>query len=265
MTFQPIVPFGGFAGWSFLNRTRESQQEAFNNSVEIKRNISYFNENIGKIESAEELVNNRQLLQVALGAFGLDEDINNKYFLQKILEDGTLDPRALGNRLSDKRYFEFSAAFGFGDRGVPRTKLTAFPGEIQELYTQRQFEIAIGQTDETMRLAMSLERDLGTLLENPTTDDGLWFKVMGQPPVRKVFETALGLPTSLGSLDLDIQLSNFRQSTLSRFGDSEVKQFADPEKREELIRLFIVQSQINSNAASTSPGSVALTLLQNIR
>ncbi len=78
MTFQPVVPLGGYAGWAFLNRTQTAQQSAFDESATIVRQTSYFEENIGNITTAEDLVNDRRLLEVALGAFGLDEDINNK-------------------------------------------------------------------------------------------------------------------------------------------------------------------------------------------
>ncbi|KMW59216.1 Flagellar basal-body rod protein FlgF [Candidatus Rhodobacter oscarellae] len=263
MTYQPVVPLSGFAGWTFLQRTRESQQEAFENSQLIQRNTTYFEENIGEIKTAEALVDDRRLLEVALGAFGLDEDINNKFFIQKILEDGTLDPDSLGNRLSDKRYFAMAEAFGFGDFPIPNTELSDFPQEITSLYKERQFEVAVGNADTNMRLALSLDRELDTLLEESTTDDGRWFLVMGQPPVRQVFETALGLPSSFGSLDIDLQLTGFRDAASQRFGDAEVSQFADPEKREELIRLFLVRSEIAAGTASITGASAALTLLQN--
>jgi len=263
MNFQPVVPVGGYVGWAFLSRTREAQQQAFDNSAEIKRDVSYFKENIGAVETAEDLIADRRLLQVALGAFGLDEDINNKYFLQKVLEDGTLDTTALANRLSDKRYLEFSKAFGFGDFDTPNTALSDFGDDITSTYKNAQFEIAVGNQDQNMRLAMGLDRALDEITEMSTTEDGRWFTVMGQPPVRTVFETALGLPSSLGALDLDAQLTAFRDKATARFGSGEIAQFADPEKREELVRLFLVRADLQGGAAANAGGSAALTILQS--
>ena len=68
MSFQPVIPAGGYAGWTFLNRTREVQQSAFEASPQISRDVAAFEERIGSITSAEELVGDRQLLRVALGA-----------------------------------------------------------------------------------------------------------------------------------------------------------------------------------------------------
>ena len=56
MSFQPILPLSGYAGWTFLQRTLEKQQEAHASSGQIKRNTEYFAENIGKVRTAEELV-----------------------------------------------------------------------------------------------------------------------------------------------------------------------------------------------------------------
>ncbi len=264
MSFQPVIPFGGMAGWAFLERTRASQQETFDNAPEIQRDTDYFAENIGSVTSAEELVSDYRLLKVALGAFGLDEDIGNKFFIQKILEDGTFDPDALANKMSDKRYLEMSKAFGFGDFSTPNTQLSDFPDKILDAYRTRQFEVAVGEQDSDLRLSLSLERDLSAIVEKTTTDDGRWFSVMGNPPLRKVFETALGLPASFGTLDLDLQLAGFRERAQAVFGDGEVAQFSDPEKMDELNRMFLVRSQINAGTAYLSSSSIALTLLQNL-
>ena len=61
MTFQPIVPFGGYSGWLFMQRTIEKQQEAFDSSQVVTRATEYFRENIGEIETAEYLVADRRL------------------------------------------------------------------------------------------------------------------------------------------------------------------------------------------------------------
>ena len=48
--------------------------DTFTKSIELKRDTEYFQEKISSITSAEELVSDRRLLTVALGAFGLQDD-----------------------------------------------------------------------------------------------------------------------------------------------------------------------------------------------
>lgn len=263
MTYQPVVPFGGIGGWAFLSRTREAQQEAFDKSAPVTRDTAYFESKIKDVRSAEDLVGDRRLLRVALGAFGLDSDIDSKFFVRKALEETTFDKKSLVNRLSDKRYLEMSKAFGFGDLDPPNTVLSDFGAKLAKQYRERQFEVAVGTQSEDMRLVLGLERDLGKLAAKDISDEAAWFSVMASQPLRVVFERALSLPTVLGTLDIDRQLEIFREKAETLFGDSRVSQFADPEKMDTLRRTFLAQSELQSGGFSSSTrGSAALAMLQ---
>ncbi len=263
MSYQPIIPFGGMVGWNFLQRTLDSQRAAFDRSLQQARDEAYFRERIGGIDSAAELVDDRRLLKVALEAYGLGSDLPNRAFIRKVLADGTLTEGALSNRLADKRYREFSAAFGFGDFSVPRNKLSDFPDKILKLWRERGFEAAVGSQNNDLRLALNLRRDLSSIASGRLSPDGKWFAVLGNTPLRQVFERAFGLPSSFGAIDLDSQLDMLRQRTAAVFGNGEIAQFADPEQREALIRRFLARSEAGATLAGTSGGAVALQLLQS--
>mgnify|MGYP002629290500 CR=1 FL=1 len=262
MSFAPIVPFGGYSGWTFLKRTMEAQKEAFVAAPSLARDEDYFRAKIGSVKTAEDLVSDRRLLKIALGAYGLDGDINNRFFIKKILEDGTLDTAALSNRLADKQYRAFSSGFGFGDYAIPRTQLSDFADKTLEAYRTRQFEAAVGEQNGDLRLAMNAERELGKLAARDSSDETKWFSIMGSAPLRQVFEKALGLPSSFAALDLDQQLSTLREKTERSFGSKDVAQFSDPGKIEALMRKFLVRSEALAGFSATSPGAIALTLLQ---
>lgn len=261
MTYQPIIPISGYAGWRFLERTMEIQKDSFVENRTMKRSTEYFAAEISSIRTAEQLVGNRRLLEVALGAFGLDEDINSKAFIRKILEDGTFADDALANRLTDKRYRQFAEAFGFGDLG-PRTSLSGFATEIVTRYESRQFELAVGRQDGDMRIALSLAGSLADIFDQSLSEDAQWFSMMGNPPLRKTFETALGLPTSFGQVDIDKQLDTFQQRARATFGIESFSDFSDPDAQETLIRLYLVRSQAESIGTQVN-GSVALDLLRS--
>ena len=261
MAFQPVIPFGGLVGWAFLNRTLERQSAAFEAAPEISRDIDYFAEKIGAIDTAAQLVGDRRLLSVALGAFGLQDDVDNRFFVQKMLEEGTIDPKSFANRMADDRYKSFSRTFGFGDFSVPRTKLSTFAEEIVGLYKERSFEVAVGEQDENLRLALNAKRELAELAGGSDENDTKWFRLMGNAPLRQVMETALGLPDGFGQLDLDQQLVVFREKAERQLGDGEISQFTEPEAVERLVQRFLVRAQI-AEVQTTTAGTVALTLLQ---
>jgi hypothetical protein len=85
MSFQPLVPFGGYSGWRFLQRTSDQQREVHANDALTKQEISHFKSSIAGLTSAEDLVADRTSLKVALGAFGLNDDLGNRFFIRKIL------------------------------------------------------------------------------------------------------------------------------------------------------------------------------------
>ncbi|MCV2881797.1 DUF1217 domain-containing protein [Actibacterium sp. XHP0104] len=262
MTFQPIVPMGGYAGWRFLQRTMPAQQAAFERSPQMSRDISYFEEKIGDITSAEMLVADRRLLNVALGAFGLDDDINNRFFIRKVLEDGSQESDALANRMADKRYLHLSKAFGFGDFDTPNTQLSDFADEIIANYKTRQFERAIGAQNENMRLAMNMLRELSDLAAEDSSDETKWFSIMGSKPLRAALETALGLPSEFAALDIDRQLEVFRTKSAKAFGTTEASQLASPETQDKLLRLFLARSEALAMPAHLTGATTALALLQ---
>ena len=101
--FTPIIPAGGLVGWRFLQNTQEAQFDSFTKSPQVRRDADHFRDRIGEISSAADLVQDRQLLSVALGAFGLQDDIDNRAFIRQVLEEGTVDDEALANRFADSR------------------------------------------------------------------------------------------------------------------------------------------------------------------
>lgn len=263
MSFLPAVPVGGYAGWAVLKRTATAQQAAYDKQPRIQRDEAYFRANISKVKSADDLVKDRRLLGIALGAFGLEADIDNKFFIRKVLEDGTLKPEALAMRLADKRYREFSVAIGLGDFGTSRIRMSDFADTIIRQWKQRQFEGAVGQVDDSLRLAMNAEREIAKIANSSMSEDARWFTLMGQRPLRQVLETAFGLPKSFGTLDLDQQKQVLKQRAKTAFGHEGVAQFARSDRMQALIKQYLLRNQVANNLGA-NPGGAALTLVTEV-
>jgi hypothetical protein len=261
MSFQPILPLSGYSGWAFLNRTLESQKENFAASRQVQGDVDYFRENISNVRSAADLVGDYRLLKVALGAFGLDEDIGNKFFVQKVLSEGTSSSESFSNKLADKRYFAFSHAFGLGDGEATRTALSKFCESCISKYQERQFEIAVGEQNENFRLALDARSELADIASGDLSENGMWYSIMGSPPLRTVFETAFGLPSSFSALNIDDQLEVFKDKASREFGDNSIGQFSDPEQTEKLIRNFLLRKDMNESLSAITPNNIALTII----
>jgi hypothetical protein len=260
MTFQPAILGAGYGGWVALQRSLPAQMEAFAGTAAEQRVAQDFRERIGGVRTAADLVADRQLLSVALGAFGLEDDLPNRAFIEKVLTEGTLSEDAFANRLTDKRYAAMAEAFGFGDF-TPLTNLSGFADDILDRYTARSFERAVGAVDGSLRLALAFGPGLKDAVAQSDNPNVRWFTLMGNPPLRSVMEKALGLPDQFGRLDLDQQLATFRDRAEAVFGTADLAEIAeDPAIQDRALQLFLTRAQLAETSAA-SPGSVALALL----
>ncbi len=261
MSFSPVLPATGTLGWSFLQRTSATQQAALAKSPEIQRDADYFRSRIAKVETADQLVADRRLLRISLEAFGLDADLDSRAFIRKVLSEGTLTAGAFAMRLADPRYKALSAAFGFGDFPVPNTRLSDFADKFLAQWQTRRFEAAVGEQNDDYRLALNAKRELAALSASTSSETTKWLRVISNTPLRKVVQKAFNLPDSFVGLDLDRQVSVLKDRATATFGSSGVSQFSDPAKTEELVRRFLVRSELSA-VATNSP---ALGLLLQTR
>ncbi|MEN9410604.1 MAG: hypothetical protein RL216_2578 [Pseudomonadota bacterium] len=261
MSFEPVVPLSGLAGWTLLKRTEAAQSATFQRRPDIARDEAYFREKIGSVTTAAQLVSDRRLLRVSLEAFGLEGDLRAGAFIRKVLEGGTDSGRALARRLADPAYARFAAAFGFGNASGAKTATPGFADGILRDWKARRFEAAIGTRDNTMRLALNARRELAIIAEGGGTERTKWFKILGSKPLRAVVQGGLGLPPSIATLDIDRQVVELDRRITTVFGTGGVSQLRDSAKVETLIRRYLTLADTPAR-----PGqSAALSLLQSSR
>jgi len=244
-----------------LQRTLNRQVQNFNSSAQIEREATYFRDNIAKSTTAQDLVADRRLLKVALGAFGLEDDLSKKAYILKVLQEGTDSGSAFANRIADKRYRSFASAFGYGNAGGAKVTSSGFSSGIVKDYKERQFEVAVGKADESMRLALSFNREIRSYANSASTDKTVWLQILGNPPLRAVFETAFGLPNTFSQLDIDQQRHVFQDKTAEIFGKTAVAVFRQPENVNKLLQTYFLRDQIAGQLSSASANSTALTIL----
>lgn len=263
MSYSVALPLGGYAGWKMLTQTMERQKAALSGSDQMQATEAYFRKKISSVTSAEGLVSDYRLLSVALGAFGLDEDIRSTYFIRKVLSEGTTDPKSFANKLSDKSYQALSSAFGFGPGETARTSEPGFADALLKKYETRVFETAVGAQNDSMRIALNAERSLPEMAASGATNNTLWYQIIGSEPLSAYMQGALGLPDSVAALDVDRQLDIYKAKARSIFGSDAVSQLASGKTMDKMTRNYLIRYQIeNGTMAASSP---ALQILQASR
>jgi hypothetical protein len=257
--FSPALPLGGVTGYKFLQRTADRQQATMEQSAYFKREVQYFRDNIGKADTAEKLVKDRRLMNIAMGAFGLGEETDKTFFIKKVLEEGTDDPSSFANRLNSTAFKDLADAFGYGNATGVRVNDPSFADDLIAKFSRQTFEIAVGEKDSDLRLALNFERRINDI--SPTRAG--WFQIMGDQPMRKVLESALGLPKEFAKLDVDKQRETLEDRVGQLFGGKTPDVLADPQNMDKLIRRFLVRQQVDNGPNASTPGMAALSLLQN--
>ena len=199
---------------------------------------------------------------MALGAFGLEGEIDKKAFIRKILEGGTTDPASLANRLTDKSFCKLAEAFGFGDLGGARTGEAGFAAKIVAAYKTRAFEAAVGDADNNMRLAMNFRREIAELAPGRR----------GRQLVQRARLQAAaagdreGLRPAepFGQIDIDQQRDVLLDKTGAHVRHRQATAFQDPAAVEKVINRFLARAQIEGGVDRQQPGAAALTLLRSM-
>ncbi|MFD1794768.1 DUF1217 domain-containing protein [Paracoccus aurantiacus] len=263
MTFQVLTGGGGLSGWALLNRTSARQRELVGSDGAVQSATSNFSRKIASVSTADELLSDYRLMEVALKAFGLEGDMGNKAFIRKILESDLSDEKSLANRLSNKTYRQLAETFGFGSESGAQTDTKGFAERITAQYVDREFESRVGDGDQNLRLALNARRELSGLATRQSTEDTKWYEVLGNTALRKVFEGAFGFSSAYGKLPIDRQLQEFKGAAQKMFGTSEMSAIAQPDNFEKLVQRFLVRSAIDVDSAPNRY-STALTLLSGM-
>ncbi|SFH15310.1 Protein of unknown function [Palleronia marisminoris] len=200
-------------------------------------------------------------LDEAFAPYGVDI-LGRRALLDRILTSDPTDPKSFVGLSPDKRYYAASRAFGFN---IPERTERAYPDgfadQITRRYADRQFEIGVGNSDQSMRIALSLERELTSIAESGSSAAAQWYTVMSSPPLRQAFETVFNFPSSFAALDVDQQLSRFMERSEATFGTSKVSDFVNSDKLDELTRRFLMFSAIGTAQSGFTPASAALSIL----
>ena len=106
--------------------TKISQQ------ADVSKDSAYYKDNIGKVTSVDDLLNDHRLYTYATKAYGLEDMAYAKAFLRKVLDSDLSDANSFANKLSDKRYREFASAFPFGTTNTD-TKTAQSANQIDDM------------------------------------------------------------------------------------------------------------------------------------
>ena len=197
----------------------------------IAAETAYYNANVVKLTSIDDLMANQRLLNYALSAYGLDPSTQTPATVRKMLEGGITDPNSPANKSGSKAYVAFVTAFNFAQYGEKATTRTLAQQPSTDKYVRQTLEDDAGKTNDGVRLALYFQRKAPTLTN--------WYEVLADKALSQVVRTAFGLPDSFAKADIDKQVQLFQQ----KFN---IKDFANPQKLGKFIGRFTTMYEMNN-------------------
>ena len=261
MTFQPVIPLSGFAGWNFLQSTYDKQLETYSQAPQIQRDMEYFKEKFAQSLPVEDFLSDPRLRRITTTAFGLNGEEWKTGYIRNILEEVQDPESSFLERLNNPQYTSFAKALEPANGNI--NLLSSEIDEIAARYAAESFEIAVGQQDESMRLSLNYQDSISELVTEDSTDQAILFKLLGSVPVRTVLQTALNIPTDINSLDIDRQADYLEERLKSQFGINSIQDLKDPETIEKVVQRYQVLEGINQVSTQLGSASTALVLLGN--
>ncbi|MEE4209506.1 MAG: DUF1217 domain-containing protein [Parvularcula sp.] len=213
--------------------------------AQYTREMEYFKENIGKVGSLDEFLDNDRLYRFALIAFDLESQIPYKGLIKKVLKEGVAEKDALANKLADPKFKVFARALGFAEEGTKNVRNPNFAAEVLENYKRVRVETDAGEDNVGVRLAAYFERRAPVITN--------WFAVLGDRALREVAFAAFDLPNEMQQTNPDRLVKILE----SRF---DIEDLQDPDKLQKFIKRFTLMYDIRANKDANGGGSPVLQL-----
>lgn len=209
----------------------------------IAAETAYYQANVSKLESIDDLMADRRLLNFALSSYGLDPTTETPARIRQMLEGGVSDPQSPANKLTDKSYAGFVTAFNFAEYGERATTITPAQMPAVDKFMRQTLEEDAGKRNEGVRLALYFERKASGISN--------FYQVLADPALAKVVRTALSLPESFASADIDRQVKFFEEKL-------NIEDFSEPEALDKFLTRFTSLWEIGNPSSSTQAATSIL-------
>jgi hypothetical protein len=226
----------------FLEGSEKTEaQETATKAAEV------YQEKIQSIGSVSELLADREVLDVVIGAFGFDSEEVTDDFLKQAFGSDLSDPKSFVNQQANSRWAELVASFNFDSEGnLTRETMGTIQqrGEVMETvnkYLRQTLEEAEGESNEAVRLALYFQRAA------PLVTDA--YGLIADDALMAVFRTTFGYSDEFSNMDVDQQARIINDNM-------DLADLQDPEKLERFLQRYTAMYDTENSVASSSAATI---------
>jgi hypothetical protein len=223
------------------NRDREVANTA--KQPETQRDIAVFKRVIAKAKTIGEALDNPAVMKVLLTANGLADQVPYEGLAKKVLLSDPNDPNALVNRMGSARWKSVVKAFDFAKAGIDALKDPALQTRLADGYVEVAWRKGLEKATPGLSDALDF-RERASKFKNA-------IDILGDPVMRRVVTTALGIPKQIAFQELGAQ----EKAITNRL---DISRLQDPKFVDGLSQRYLLEKQ--KEAPAPAPDLSALSL-----
>ncbi|MBV8455275.1 MAG: DUF1217 domain-containing protein [Acetobacteraceae bacterium] len=230
------------------NAEQDETQEitATSQEPQVARAIQAFTTAVQNATTPQQLLSNPQALQVLLTANGLGDQTSYTALATQTLLSNINDPNSLVNKLSDTRWQSVVQTYDFANKGLSVIQNPQVIQTIANGYAEVTWMNSLDATTPGLSDALTFRQEASSI----TSVD----QILGDPIMRTVVTTALGVPEQIAFQDLPAQ----EQAITSRL---DISKFQDPNFVEQFTQRYLIAAAQAASSSSSSTSSSSLEAL----
>lgn len=225
------------------NRDREVAVTA--RQPETQRDIAVFKRVIAKAKTIGEALDNPAVMKVLLTANGLADQIPYSGLAKKVLLSDRDDPKSLVNRLGNARWTAVVKAFDFAKAGIDALKDPALQTKLADGYVEVTWRKGLEKATPGLSDALDF-RERASKFKNA-------IDILGDPVMRRVVTTALGIPKQIAFQELGAQ----EKAITNRL---DISRLQDPKFVDGLSQRYLLEKQKEAPAPAPDLSTLSLQL-----
>jgi hypothetical protein len=202
----------------------------------VQAALSGFTQAVNSAKSMTQLLANPAFMNVLLTANGMSDQIGYTALATQALTSNVSDSNSLVNQLSDTRWLTLAKAYNFSSTGLASFQSPATIASISSLYATDTWETNQDSVTPGLSNALAFKTTASTI----TSVD----QILGDPTMRTVVTTALGIPEQIAFQDLNAQ----EQAISTRV---DITKFKDPAFVNTFIQQYLIANAANASSSST--------------
>jgi hypothetical protein len=213
----------------------------------VQNAVKAFTQAVNSATSVKQLLANPTVMNVLLTANGMSDQTGYTALATQALTSNLGDPKSLANTLTDTRWKTLAQTYNFAANGLSSIKNPAAIASIANSYATATWQTNEDAVTPGLSNALSFKASAASI----TSVD----QILGNPTMRTVVTTALGIPQQIAFQSLNAQ----EQAISSRLN---ISQFQDPKFVESFVQRYLIADSANASSSGSSTPDLTTLLVQ---